>query len=93
MEMLCLLRYTAQWVGISVGGVEKCTDRVMVALLLCHDKAIHLPDAVEKERSKLYVGETMCPKWCGGFLLADVWFDKDGAYSMDCQVRLYSPSL
>ena len=93
---------TAQWAGISVGGVEKCTDHVMVALLSYHDEAIHLPDAVEKEKSKAYVGETVCSEWHGGFLLADgskfplyqcpglhgdVWFDKDGTYSMDCQVH------
>ena len=92
---------TAQWAGISVGGVEKCTDCVMVALLSCHDKVIHLPDAVEKEKSKAYVSETVCSKWHGGFLLADgtkfpfyqcpglhgdAWFDKDGTYLMDCQV-------
>ena len=86
---------------ISVGGVEKCTDHVMVALLSCHDEAIHLPDAVEKKKSKAYVSETVCSKWHGGFLLADgtkfpfyqrpglhgdAWFDKDGTYSMDCQV-------
>ncbi|KAF8225523.1 hypothetical protein L208DRAFT_1305931, partial [Tricholoma matsutake] len=93
---------TAQWAGISVGGVEKCTDCVMVALLSCHDKAIHLPDAMEKEKSKAYVSETVCSKWHGSFLLADgakfpfyqcpglhgdAWFDKDGTYSMDCQVH------
>ena len=92
---------TAQWAGISVGGVEKCTDRVIVALLSCHDEAIHLPDAAEKERSKSYVDNAVCPEWRGGFLLVDgskfpfyqrpglhgdAWFDKDGMYSMDCQV-------
>ena len=88
---------TAQWAGISVGGVEKCTDHVMVALLSYHDEVIHLADAVEKEKSKAYVGETVCSEWCGGFLLADgskfpfyqhpglhgdAWFDKDGTYSV-----------
>ena len=92
---------TAQWAGISVGGVEKCTDRVIVALLSCHDEAIHLPDATEKESSKSYVGNAVCPEWRGGFLLVDgskfpfyqrpglhgdAWFDKDGTYSIDCQV-------
>jgi hypothetical protein len=92
---------TAQWAGISVGGVEKCTDRVIVALLSCHDAAIHLPDAAEKESSKLYVSNAVCPEWRGGFLLVDgskfpfyqrpglhgdAWFDKDGMYSIDCQV-------
>ncbi|KAF8236445.1 hypothetical protein L208DRAFT_1251442 [Tricholoma matsutake] len=91
---------TAQWAGISVGGVEKCTDHVIVALLSFHDEAIHFPDAVEKESLKSYVDEAVCPEWQGGFLLADgskfplyqrpglhgnAWFDKDGAYSIDCQ--------
>ena len=99
---------TAKWAGISVGGVEKCTDRVMVALLSCHDEAIHLPDAVEKESSKSYVDEAVCPVWRGGFLLADgskfplyqcpglhgdAWFDKNGAYSIDCQVQSFSVSI
>jgi hypothetical protein len=94
---------TAQWAGVSVGGVEKSTDRVIVALLSCHDEAVHLPDAMEKESSKSYVGNSVCPEWRGGFLLADgskfpfyqrpglhgdAWFDKDGMYSIDCQVCL-----
>ena len=45
---------TAQWAGVSVGGVEKCTDCVIVALLSCHDEAIHFPDAAEKKSSKSY---------------------------------------
>ena len=79
-------------------------DCVIVALLLCHDEAVHLPDAVEKKRSKTYVAEAVCPKWCGSFLLADgskflfyqcsglhadAWFDKDGMYSIDCQVCFF----
>ena len=92
---------TAQWAGVSVGGVEKCTDRVIVALLLCHDEAVHFPTVAEKENSKSYVSNAVCPEWSGGFLLADgskfpfyqrpglhgdAWFDKDGMYSIDCQV-------
>jgi len=94
---------TSQWAGISVGAVEKSTDRVIIALLSHHDEAIHLPDAVEKEQSKTYVEDALCTEWRGGFLLADgskfpfyqrpglhgdAWFDKDGAYSIDCQVDL-----
>jgi hypothetical protein len=92
---------TAQWAGISVGGVEKCTDRVVVALLSHHDDAIHFPEADEKEDAKEYVEEHTCPEWRNGFLLVDgtkfsffqrpglhgdAWFDKDGVYSIDCQV-------
>ena len=62
---------TAQWAGVSVGGVEKSMDRVIVTLLSCHDEAVHLPDAAEKENSKSYVGDSVCPEWHGGFLLVD----------------------
>ena len=93
---------TAQWAGVSIGGVEKSTDRVVVALLSCHDEAIHFPDATQKESSKSYVENAVCREWHGGFLLVDgskfpfyqrpglhgdAWFDKDGTYSIDCQVR------
>jgi hypothetical protein len=90
---------TVQWAGLSVGGVEKCTDRVVVALLSLHDDAIHFPDADKKEDVKNFVKEQMCPEWQGGFLLVDgtmfalfqspglhgdAWFDKGGEYSIDC---------
>jgi hypothetical protein len=92
----------AQWVGISVGDVEKCTDRIIIALLSVHDNAIHLPDADEKEDAKNYVEGLTCPEWCDRFLLVNgtkfalfqhpglhgnAWFDKGGEYSMDCQVH------
>ena len=85
--------------------LEKCTDCVIVTLLSCHDEAIHFPDAAEKECSKLYVDKAMCPEWRSGFLLVDgskfpfyqwlglhgdAWFDKDGMYSIDCQVSYLS---
>jgi hypothetical protein len=91
----------AQWAGISVGGVEKCTDRVVVALLSHHDDTIHFPEADEKEDAKDYVEEHTCLEWRNGFLLVDgtkflffqrpglhgdTWFNKDGEYSIDCQV-------
>lgn len=96
---------TAQWAGISVGGVEKCTDRVVVALLSLHDEAVHFPNPDDKERAKAFVEGHSCAEWRDGFLLVDgtkfplfqrpglhgdAWFDKDGAYSIDCQVRLGS---
>jgi len=89
-------------VGVSVGGVEKSTDCVIIALLSFHDEAIHFPDDVEKESSKSYVEKALCLEWCSGFLLADgskfpffqwpglhsdAWFNKDGTYSIDCQVH------
>jgi hypothetical protein len=51
-----------QWLGLSVGGVEKCTDRVVVALLSLHDDAIHFPDASEKEDAKNFVERQTCPE-------------------------------
>jgi hypothetical protein len=93
----------AQWAGISVGGVEKCTDRVIISLLSLHDEAIHFPGADDKERAKAFVEANSCPEWRGGFLVVDgtkiplfqrpglhgdTWFDKDGGYSVDCQVRV-----
>jgi hypothetical protein len=93
---------TAQWAGLSVGGVEKCTDRVVVALLSLHDDSVHFPDAHEKEAAKNFVEEHTCPEWQNGFLLVDgtklplfqrpglhgdAWYDKSGEYSIDCQVR------
>jgi hypothetical protein len=91
----------AQWAGISVGGVEKCTDCIIIALLSLHDNTIHFPDAGDKEQAKIFVEKHMCEEWHNGFLLVDgtkftlfqcpglhgdTWFDKDGKYSIDCQV-------
>jgi hypothetical protein len=91
----------AQWSGLSVSGVEKCTDRVIVSLLSLHDEAIHFPGADDKENAKAYVEAQTCEEWRNGFLVVDgtkfplfqrpglhgdTWFDKDGEYSIDCQV-------
>ncbi|KAF7328223.1 hypothetical protein MVEN_02562100 [Mycena venus] len=62
---------TAGWSGLSVGGVEKCTDRVIVALLALHDNAISLPNEPEKEAAKEWVEENSCPEWRDGFLVCD----------------------
>lgn len=93
----------AQWAGGSAGWVDKCTNRVMVALLSLHDTAIHLPTATEKETAKAWVQEQTCEEWRGGFLLVDgtkfpvfqrpglhgdAWYDKNKDYSLDCQVRI-----
>ena len=92
----------AQWAGISVGAVEKCPDRVIVALLSHHDEAVHFPDADKKEAAKKFVKTHTCSEWRNGFLLVDgtkfslfqrpglhsnAWYDKSGEYSIDCQVR------
>jgi hypothetical protein len=92
---------TAAWSGLSVGGVDKCTDRVLVALLELHDRAVSLPEGPEKEAAKEWVEAQSCPEWRDGFLVVDgskipffqrpglhgdAWFDKDKQYSMDLQV-------
>ena len=91
----------AQWAGGSTGWIEKCTNRVMVAVLALHDVGIHLPTADEKEDAKAWVEGETCPEWRDGFLLVDgtkfpvfqrpglhgdAWFDKNKDYSLDCQV-------
>lgn len=93
----------AQWAGGSAGWVDKCTNRVMVALLSLHDEAIHLPTAEEKEEAKAWVEGETCEEWRNGFLLVDgtkfpvfqrpglhgdAWYDKNKDYSLDCQVRM-----
>jgi hypothetical protein len=92
------------WAGVSPGTVVNCTNRVMVALLSLHDECVHLPTAEEKESAKAWVAEQVCPEWSNGHLMVDgtkfslfqrpglhgdAWFDKNRAYSLDCQVRFY----
>jgi hypothetical protein len=50
----------AQWAGISVSGVERCTDRIIVSLVSLHDEAIHFPGADNKEQAKAFVEAQMC---------------------------------
>lgn len=91
----------AQWAGGSAGWIDKCTNRVMVAILSLHDEAIHLPTAEEKEDAKAWVEGESCEEWRDGFLLVDgtkfpvfqrpglhgdAWYDKNKDYSLDCQV-------
>jgi hypothetical protein len=92
----------AQWAGISVGGVEKCTDCVIVSLLSLHDEAIHFPGVNDKEKAKEFVAAQTCEEWRNGFLIidgtkfplyqrpglhGDAWYNKGGEYSIDCQVH------
>jgi hypothetical protein len=90
-----------QWAGVSPGSVNNATNRVIIALLSLHDKAVHLPNTEEKETAKDWVGAQACPEWRDGYLLVDgtklavfqrpglhgdAWFDKNKDYSLDCQV-------
>jgi hypothetical protein len=61
----------AQWAGCSAGAVVTCTQRVMQAITACHDLAIHLPNASEKEYAKQWVEAVLCPTWCDGFCMVD----------------------
>ncbi|KAJ7642520.1 hypothetical protein B0H17DRAFT_837108, partial [Mycena rosella] len=91
---------TATWAGMSVGGVDKSTDRALVAILGLHDDAVGLPEGKEKEASKRWVERESCIEWRDGFLVVDgskipfyerpglhgdAWFDKDKQYSIDLQ--------
>ena len=33
----------SEWAGVSVGSVQNCTDRVMVAILEQHNKFVYIP--------------------------------------------------
>jgi hypothetical protein len=43
----------------------------MVALLSLHNKYVHLPIAKERESTKAWVTEQVCPKWSNGHLMID----------------------
>ncbi|KAJ7236621.1 hypothetical protein C8J57DRAFT_1529928 [Mycena rebaudengoi] len=81
-----------------IGGVDKCTDRVRVAILAFHHKAVGLPNAAEKELTKVWVEKQSCTEWQDGFMVVDgskipfyhcpglhgdTWFNKDNEYSID----------
>ena len=92
----------AQWAGISVSGVEKCTDHVIISLLSLHDKAVHFPGANNKEKAKKFITVQTCKKWQNGFLAVNrtkfplyqcpslhgnAWYNKGGNFLIDCQVH------
>ncbi|KAJ7091771.1 hypothetical protein C8R44DRAFT_647289 [Mycena epipterygia] len=98
---------TASWAGMSVGGVDKCTDRVLVAILGLHDEAVKLPEGAQKEAAKQWVEDHSCAEWRDGFLVVDgskipfyecpglhgdAWFNKDKQYSIDLQVSVFYSS-
>ncbi|KAJ7606362.1 hypothetical protein DFH06DRAFT_925653, partial [Mycena polygramma] len=93
----------AQWAGVSVGLVVKCTRRVIVAFLAIHDTVIRWPTEAEKEEAKDWVEEASCEDWRGGFCMVDgtlvplfekpghhgeVYFDRKSNYSLNVQVRV-----
>ncbi|EGO27776.1 hypothetical protein SERLADRAFT_414047 [Serpula lacrymans var. lacrymans S7.9] len=45
----------ADWSGVSVGGVELCTKRCMIAIISLHDDVIKAPTPAEKEAAKCWV--------------------------------------
>jgi hypothetical protein len=91
----------AQWAGVSVGLVVKCTQRVIIAFLSMHDSIIRWPTEVEKEAAKEWVESVSCADWRGGFCMVDgtlvplfekpghhgeVYFDRKSNYSLNMQV-------
>ena len=38
-----ILQDISEWVGVSVGSVQSCTDRAMVAILEQHNKFVYIP--------------------------------------------------
>lgn len=91
----------ADWVGKSTGTVEKCTNRVMVAILEHHDEVFGPPTDKEVEQSRAYVESISCPEWGGGILTVDgtlfplyqrpglhgdTWLDRKSNYSINAQV-------
>jgi len=92
------------WAGVSPGTVANCTNRIMLALLLLHNKCIHFPTAEEQESTKAWVAAQVCPEWSNGYMMVDgtkfplfqqpglhgdTWFNKSQTYSLDCQVHGY----
>ncbi|KAJ7724796.1 hypothetical protein B0H16DRAFT_1333291 [Mycena metata] len=93
----------AQWAGVSVGLVVKCTQRVIIAFLSLHNSVIRWPTDIEKEEAKAWVESVSCEQWRGGFCMVDgtlvplfekpghhgeVYFDRKSNYSLNVQVRL-----
>ena len=92
----------AQWAGVSVGSVNNCTNRVMVALLQQHDLFLGIPGEEEAEIARDWVEERSCPGWRNGIFAADgsainlfekpgvygeTFYDRKSRYSLNCQVR------
>lgn len=92
---------TAEWAGVSIGSVVNFTNRCLIAVLSLHDEFVQFPDDVEKEKAKAYTATHTCPEWRNGWVLVDgtkfklfqkpgmhgeAFFDKNRAYSLDCQV-------
>ncbi|KAH7903796.1 hypothetical protein BJ138DRAFT_1020070 [Hygrophoropsis aurantiaca] len=91
----------AQWAGLSVGAVEKSTNRVLVAIDDLHKKAMELPGDAQREASGDWVEARTTKLWRGGKfttdgttfplferpgLHGDTWFDKNKNYSINAQV-------
>ena len=98
------LNDVAEWAGVSVGVVNDCTKRCMIAVLSLHDTYVALPTAEEKEASKAWAEATVLPQWRNGFLAVDgttiplfqkpgfhgeVWYDKSSNYSTNAQVSIF----
>ncbi|KAF7328200.1 DDE Tnp4 domain-containing protein [Mycena venus] len=87
----------AQWAGISVGLVVKCTHRIIIAFY----EVIRWPTEAEKEEAKDWVEAVSCRDWRGGFCMVDgtlvplfekpghygeAYFDRKSNYSLNVQL-------
>ncbi|EGN94784.1 hypothetical protein SERLA73DRAFT_61693, partial [Serpula lacrymans var. lacrymans S7.3] len=94
----------ADWSGVSVGGVELCTKRCMIAIISLHDDVIKAPTPAEKEAAKCWVERQVCPAWRNGYLSIDgttfnlfqkpshygeTFYDRKSNYSINAQVILF----
>ncbi|EGO02152.1 hypothetical protein SERLA73DRAFT_25729, partial [Serpula lacrymans var. lacrymans S7.3] len=90
----------ADWSGVSVGGVELCTKRCMIAIISLHDDVIKAPTPAEKEAAKCWVERQVCPAWRNGYLSIDgttfnlfqkpshygeTFYDRKSNYSINAQ--------
>jgi hypothetical protein len=63
----------AEWAGVAVGTVIKCTNWVLTALLSQHDAFVRfpLPNSRSSKQAKAFVESRTCPAWRNGFLAVD----------------------
>ncbi|KAF8224448.1 hypothetical protein L208DRAFT_1511540 [Tricholoma matsutake] len=99
------IQSVANWAGVGKGTVLLVMHRVMTAILWHEfmNKAVHFPDAEEKEAAKRWVHRHSCRAWCNGWCLVDgtlvplagwphwfgeSYFDQKNHYSLNIQACL-----
>ena len=80
------LQDISEWAGVSVGSVQNCTDRVMIAILEQYNKFVYIPGegSEDMELAQLFVAQKTCIAWQGGVFAVDgtmvKFFKKPGCY-------------